>query len=242
MALGTILLECAFVRISVACAACRECNAGVPRSPLSSCGVAFFATHLSMHTGERKPSLRVVESLLIESRSIPTLGGVTPRTISSQPALVLVFVTCGASRRKAKVGVIEFLVLQQSTHVLVNVLCIMTVAARHAGMLPIQHVSGLRMIEGRRRGRPMDNREVRSVVIGVALNARGTWHACHGIRCVQPVMSRKLACNLRVTVEAAERAGSHRRRMAASAILRPFQRLVGARKRPRRNLRRGNAG
>src|SRR6185437_10900371 len=242
MALGAILLEGPLVRIAVACAARREGNAGIPRSPVGSCRVALFALHLHVHSSQRKSGLRVVEALLIQPRSIPALGGVTPCAIGPEPPLVLVFVTCGASRGKTKIGMIEILVLQQSAHALVNVLCIMTVAARHAGMLPIQHVSGLRMIEARWCRRPVHDRKVRPVVIGVTFYARGARHARLRIRCMKSVMMRKLACNFSMAVEAEERAGSHRGCMAAGAILRPFQRLMCARERPWRNLRRGNMG
>src|SRR5581483_9093022 len=119
---------------------------------------------------------------------------------------------------------------------------IVAIAAGYARVSSIQRIPSLRMIETCGRRRPVDNREVLPVVIGVALHTRRTRAARLRIGGMQAFVLLQLGCDLAMALETLKRPRPYRCRMAARAVAGPAQRLVRARQRSGRNLRRCRAG
>lgn len=133
--------------------------------------MALLAGCIHVSAGERVERLRVVEVVLIDLRALPVNGRMALRTRRSEAALVLVCMAGNATRRQPKPCVIQILRRQQATRGWSDVLCAMAGAAAHAGVFSIKQVSRLRVIEPFWRWVPMQQREVLSVMVGVALDA-----------------------------------------------------------------------
>lgn len=94
------LLECALVRIhAVAVRAVRKRESRVTRLSILIWCMTAFAKHIAMFSRQWKPCLRVIESFLADICRLPIRCRVAPRTIGSEPSLVLVFMARPTTRR-----------------------------------------------------------------------------------------------------------------------------------------------
>jgi len=106
--------------------------------------------------------------------------------------------------------------------------------ARQTRVLPFERVSGLLVVK--RVGIPLDDGEVLSVVIGVALHAALAGSLFQTIGSVQTLMGIEARRDLRVAFQASEGGLTGRKLVTRGAVRRAVQRLVSARQRSRRNL------
>lgn len=72
-----------------------------------------LALHLAVCPGQRITRLRVIETSLFNSRSLPIRGRVAMGAIVAKAALVRIFVTCCALGRQAHPGAAEILAREQ---------------------------------------------------------------------------------------------------------------------------------
>jgi hypothetical protein len=201
MATAAVLLEFTFVRVGVACRARRKCDSRIARLPIGTGNVTFRARHLLMRARQRKFRLLVIESPFIEPRRLPPEGRVAPRAVRSEAPLMLVLMARGAARLQSHVCVVQVFSMQQSAGPRGHVPRIVASAARYARMLSIQQVTRLRMIESRGRRRPVHDREILSVVIGVALHTRSARAAALRVGCVQAFVLLQFGSDFAMTLE-----------------------------------------
>ena len=239
MTSAAVLLELTLVRIGMARRARCKCDSGIARLPVRARSVALRATHLRMCPGQGKARLCMIEAVLLHTGLLPVRSRVAPRAIGSESALVLVLVAGGAACVQPHVGVVQVLVLQRPAKACAHVARIVATSTPHTRMLSVEHISCLRVIESACRRRPVHNGEILSVVLGVALDTRRARSACLRIIGVQPTVLLQLGGNLPMAVQAEEGSRAHPGRMAPRAVSRPVKRLVRARQRSGRDLRRG---
>ena len=101
-------------------------------------------------------------------------------------------------------------------------------------MLAFQKVAGFLVIE--LVGIPLDEREIRAVVIGVAAHAFLAGPRGNVVRGVQSALVGDARPNIRVTADAAELRFAATDLVAVGAMHRAIQKLMLARERARRNL------
>lgn len=112
--------------------------------------------------------------------------------------------------------------------------------ARESGVLAFKVVPGLLVIEG--GGSEFDEREILSVVIGVALDATLAGTRLLLVSGVESAIRFQTRGDFRVALQAAKRGLARREFVAGCAVLRTVQRLVCAGQRPWRDLRIGAPG
>ena len=93
-----------------------------------------------------------------------------------------------------------------------------------ADMLPFQQVARLFMIEG--LGVELRNREIESVVVGVALGTSLAGAGLETVGEVQAFVGREATCDLRVTVQAPEGSLRARQFMAVDTVCGAFKIFV----------------
>src|ERR1035438_1486555 len=109
--------------------------------------------------------------------------------------------------------------------------------AGHSGMLAVECISRLRVVEPLWRRIPVHHREIRPIVIRMAFYASRTLRPRARIRGVKSLVLLQLIGNLLMTFDASKRWRLRRDFMAFYAIGRSVQALVRLGKRTRRNLR-----
>jgi hypothetical protein len=114
----------------------------------------------------------------------------------------------------------------------------MALLALQPGMLSYESVTGLFVIEGFRV--PLDDGEVQTVVIGVALGAFLAGTGPDAKREMQALVSREAGSNLSMAVEALEGGFASTQFVTSSTVRRSVEFFVGTGQRPGRNL--GNGG
>jgi len=92
------LLERRFVRIAVAFRTACKGQAGITRLAVWPGRVATLALNEAVLSGERIPSLRVVESCPVDVRGLPIGCGMATCAVRAEAALMRVFVACCAAR------------------------------------------------------------------------------------------------------------------------------------------------
>lgn len=102
-------------------------------------------------------------------------------------------------------------------------------------MFSLQQVAGFTVVKSRRRGRPLDQREVHAIVVRVTARASLAGAGLQIVRRVQTAMCLQAGCDFRVTLQALQLA------LPADLVTRgamggAFQSLVWAGQRTRRNL------
>jgi|SRR5579863_1815821 len=161
------LREAAMVRIPVAIRAQVEGDADILRFAVGSVHVALRALHLDVQAGQRIPRPRVVEFLNLDG--FPVFEIVTLLARRTEPALMRVFMTGGAGRRKTEVGAGEVFDLNGGALRRRNPRRIVTLVAGHTGMLAFEKIAGFLVIES--FDIPLDKREIFPVVLGMAPRA-----------------------------------------------------------------------
>ena len=210
------------MRISVAVRTLIERTSNVLRLAVGAVGVALGTLHLSVQTGERIASLRVVE--LTNTDRLPVDEVVALLAGSSKPAFVCIFMARGTSRHKAEIGAAQISGLDGRSLLRRDVRRIMALAAFQPCMLPFQRVPGVFVIEGFRI--PLDEREVFAIVLGVAAS---TLLARTGrdIVCRMQTSSRRNSYrDLGVTVQALQSRLSAAKFVTTDAVRRSIERLM----------------
>ena len=144
--------EAAVVRIFVAIRAQVERNADILRFPIWAVGVALFAFHLRVQTGQRIACLAVVELAHVDC--LPVDEVVTRLAVRTEATLVKIFVAGNAGGRQTQKGAVQVLVFDCRAFLGRNSRSIVTLVAFQAGMLALKRVSGFPMVE--RLGIPLD--------------------------------------------------------------------------------------
>ena len=174
---------------------------------------------------------------MIELRDIlPVFEIVALLAILPQAAVMLILVTSYAGLRNAEKRLGRVANLDAELLGGGDVLRDVAPVAGQAGMLSGQGVSSLAMIESGRRRCPLDQREVFPVVLGVAARAFLTGARLEAVRRVQSAMRRQPRSDFGVALQALQRHLTTEL-VAGRAMRCSFEGLVGARQRPRRNLR-----
>lgn len=193
-----------------------------------------------MRAGQRIARLRVVEVLFVYSGSLPVGGRMALHAIGSKSPLMLVFMANGASGREAHPGAIQVLGRERRTRRGGNVLRTVAGAAANAGVLAVEHVPGLRVVESLGRGLPVNHLKLHSVVIRVAFDAgRARWSRARK-GSMKPLVLLQFVRDLAMAFDAAEGRRFRRNFMTLDAASRSVQGLVRTGKRARRNLRIGH--
>lgn len=187
-----------------------------------------------MQPGQRIPRLRVIK--LRDADDLPSFVVVTTQTVLPQAAVVLVLVTTHAILREPQKRAIQVLALDQPTLVRSHVLRRMTAAAFQAGVFSFQRVSGLAMIE--RLDVPFDQRKIFAVVLGVAAGALAAGTRSDVIGGMQTFPRCDPRGNFGVALHALEFGFARAQPVTTGAVGGPAERLMRARERPRRDLRR----
>lgn len=109
-------------------------------------------------------------------------------------------------------------------------------AAAHAGMFPVEQITGLGVIEALGGWVPVQHRKSFAVVVRVALRAADPGRARLRERGVQTMMLLQLVCNLPMAFRTTKRRCLGGDRMALGAIVRRAEALVCPSQRSGRNL------
>ena len=158
------------VRIVVARVTTIKNQAGVFRFSLGSRGVTFLTRHLCVQSGERIACARVIK-LFFDGHALPVIEVVALLTVLSEASVVLVFVTGGATARQSQEGMPQVFTGKFAACFSRDVLRNVTLRALQSSVFALQHVAGLVMIEFSRRGVPVRDREVFTIMFGVTGDA-----------------------------------------------------------------------
>lgn len=182
------LRECPVMRVGMAVRAFRERHAREPRRASRRRGrVAFRARHLLVQSRERESCLVVIDF----RRRFPVHEIVALDAILAELPLVRIIVTGHAIRRQPEVRLPQILHLDRGLHGSLNVRGRVTLIALDHGVLSLQTVACLAMIECLQRRLPVNEREILAVVLGMAF--RAVLLVCK-MR-MQPVPARNFGCN-----------------------------------------------
>jgi len=199
--------------------------------------VAFLAGCVQVRAGEWIARLRVVELLLVDTGSLPVDGRVALCAVASKAALVLVFVACNATGRKAQPCVIQILGPQLRSRGWKDVLGCMAGTARNTGVFPIERVTGLRVIKAPRGRVPMEQVEVFPVVIGVAFDAGRSGRSGVGKCRMESLVPLQFVFDFAMAFQTVKSRRPGRDLVAFDAIGGPVEALMRPGKGSRRNLR-----
>lgn len=103
-------------------------------------------------------------------------------------------------------------------------------------MLPVQYVSGLRVVKTCRSGIPVHHLEIHAIVVRMTFDARCTGRARARICCVQTAVLLQLGRNLFVAFKTPERRRARRHFMTFRTVRVSAQALMSFGKWPRRYL------
>ena len=202
---------------------------------VSGC-MAFLAGRAQMRSSQLEARFGVIEMLLVDFGALPASSRVALLAVGAKPAPVLVLVARSALRRNAKPCAAQVLGPQQGVRLRCNVPRLMTAPATDPGVLPIQCVSRFGVVKALRRRIPVQQVELLTIVIGVALHARRAFRPFLGKGRVQPPLLMQFAGNFAMALKAAELRRPRGNLMALHAVCRAVQVLVRAGKWPRRDL------
>ena len=199
--LAALVLKAALVWISMAVIALAKRKTLVARRSIRAARVTLLAFHLLVQARERVAGLVVIE--------LP--GGVFPvdeimalQTILTESAFVEIFVTSYASLRDPEEGLAQILHLDAGALGCGNLFREVALVARQSGVFAFQQVACFLVIELVRARIPLDQREIRAVVIGVASSALLARAGRNVIRAVQSAFRSNPRTNVGVTADAFE--------------------------------------
>lgn len=159
------------------------------------------------------------------------------RAIGTEPPGVRILVAGGAGFGNSEERAVEVLDLDQGALAGGDVLGSVAFPAFEPGVLSVQQVAGLLMVEILRV--PLDDGEIQAVVIGVALGAFLAGTGADAIRRMQAVVSRETRSNLGMAVETPEGGLASTQFVTCGAVRSPVEFLMGAGQGPRRDLGNG---
>lgn len=229
-ALARLAAECAAVRILMARLAPIKAHTGVLQFPIRLRQVARLAFHLRMRAGEWVASLSVINLRC----GIPTACVVALATIRTLFSIVLVFVTRYAIACQAKIRVVCISLAQRLPFAGHDVFGRVALLASQIGVLAVENEPRLGVIEMFRV--PLHQREIRTVVLAMALNARrGSWRRSDQARVI-PALLLQSHGDVAMAFKTSEVWRGRGDGVALHARCRSVQVLVGLRERSGRDL------
>ena len=232
--LTSLLGKAALVRVGVAIVTFAEGQANVTRLIVGARRVALFTFDRSMLPGQRVTGLRVIEC---PQNVFPVVEVVALGAIGAEPPGVRILVAGGTGIRNAKEGTVEVLDLDQDALAGGDVVGSVAFPAFEPGVLSFQQVARLLMVELLRV--PLDDGEIRAVVVGVALGAFLAGTGPDAIRGMRAPVSGEAGSDLGMAVEAPEGGLASTQFVTSGAVRSPIEFLMGAGQGPGRDLGQG---
>ena len=227
------LLESSSVRIGVTIGASPKLDVLVTRRPARNVGlVALLAGHLSVRASQGIASLRVIELL----GGFPVGEVVALQAVVSKLPLVRIFVTCHAFLRESEERSGKIFHLDERTLGADHVHRRMALFTRNFRVLPFERIAGLPVIKLLLRWLPMNEREIRAIVLQMAPHAVFAIGILHSEPRVVAVLGIEATGNFFVAVQAFKRGRAGAELMATRALSCSCERLMRFGKRPRRDL------
>lgn len=228
----TGLRKTSTVGIRMTIGAIAESDSRVARLFVPAWRVALLARYLDVQTSQRIAGDRMVERA--ETDHFPITVVVTLQAVWSQPPLVLVLMAIATAWRNSQKCSAQIFHFDDHTFTRGHALRRVTPGTVQPRVFTLEPVAGLRVIESLKV--PLDQGEVFSVVLGVAVRAfhARTWLDVVGS--VEPLSHCNAPRNLAVTIQTLEGGLPGRKLVAGGALGHAIDRLVGAGKRARRNL------
>jgi len=231
------LFKATVMNVGVAVRTLGERDSLVPGLAIRAWRVAFRASHLHVQPGQRVFRLGVVEFL---DRGFPVGEVVALQAILPKPSLMGIFMAGGARLGNAQKSLIQVLYLDKGTLGCRDMLGAMTSIAGQARVFRFKRVSGLFVVKGILI--PLDDREIFSVMVGVAAHATLTGTRLKTVRRVESAARSDARGDFCVTLQTFKRWLSRREFVAGRTVARPVQRLVGSREWAGRNLGNSRTG
>lgn len=192
--------EASAMWIFMAVRALAEWDPDILRLAIRSAGVALGALHLGVQTRQRIARLRVIE--LGNADLLPIFEIVALLTGRAEAAFVGILVTAGARGGETEIGTAKVLDFDGRTVGDRNMGRVVAFVAGQADVLAFEHVPGFLMIEG--VDVPLDQREVLTIVLGVAASALLAGTDGNVVGGVETSVGGEPSRNLGVTVETLE--------------------------------------
>ena len=231
------LLEFPVVGVLVAVVALGEGDALVSRLAVRSRGVALLALYRLVFPGKRIARLGVIEGL---GNIFPIIEIVAGLALRAEPSLVKILVAGPAGLGDADEGAVEILRLNQGAHRRGNVFRGMAFLTLDTFVLSFEQIARLFMIEG--LGVPLDDGEIDTVVVGVALRTSLAGAGGETIGEVQALVGGEALCDLGVTFQALEGCFAAGQLVAVDAMGSAFKIFMRTSQRTGRDLSPGGAG
>lgn len=171
----------------------------------------------------------MIEVLAIDGGRFPIDRRMTPGTIVSKTAQVVVFMACSAGGRKSEPRVPKVFSVEKRSLRRRDVLRRVTRTAAHSNVFAVERVACLRVVETRSCRIPMDHVEVHAIVVGMAFDACGSGRARTRKGRMQAFVLLQLHGNFTVALETAKGGSLGRNFMALRAVGIPAQALMGLR-------------
>ncbi len=161
------LRKTSVMRVFVAIRTLIKRDAHILRFPVRSIDVALCTLHLRMQSGQRIPSLAMIE--LRDIDRLPIVEVVATLAGLAKTPLMRVLVAGRACSREPQVRMVEVLILNRRAILRRNVSCVVAFIATHTCVLAFENVPSVLVIEG--LGVPLDQRKILTVMLGVAARA-----------------------------------------------------------------------
>ncbi len=222
--------EPAVVWIAVAIRTFREWNSPESRLILRPRrSVTLGAGHRAVQARQRISSLRMVELRGgFPIGEIVALGAIGPEL-----TLVDIHVTRHAAGREPEKSPAQILDADQAVSGLADVLRLVALIALESGVLTLQRIAGLVVIERLERRQPMDERKILAVMLGMAFGAISLVDQAG----VEAASLGDPLRNLNVAFLALQNGAAETDLVTTRALRRPAERFMRLGKRPRRDLR-----
>src|SRR5579862_1518006 len=234
---ASLVLEAAFVRVSVAVVALAEGKTFIPRRALRVGRVALLAFHFLVKSGQGVARLVVIE---LARRILPIDEVVALDAIRAEPAFVEILVARRAGLRDPEKRLTEILHLDRGALGSGNLIGRVALIAGEAGVFALEQVARFFVIE--LIGVPFDKREVHAIVIGVAAYAFLAGTSGYVIGSVQSALGGDPRADVGVAADAAELRLTAADLVAVGAVGGAVECLVRAGQGAGRDLRRSMSG
>jgi len=175
----------------------------------------------------------MVKVIDIDFGPLPSGGGMTVRAVGSESSLVLVLMAGDTTRRQSKPSMIQILGGEFGARGRWNVLRCVAGPAAYADVLAVERIPGLGVIETLRRGIPVDEGEILTVVIRMALDAGCPLWPFAGIGGVEALVLDQLGLDLLVAIDTAKGGRPGGYLVALYAVGGSLETVVGLGKGPR---------
>ena len=196
---ASLVLEAAFVRVSVAVVALAEGKTFIPRRALRVGRVALLAFHFLVKSGQWVARLVVIE---LARRIFPINEVVALDAIRAEPALVEILVARRAGLRDPEKRLTEILHLDRGALGSGNLIGRVALIAGEAGVFALEQVARFFVIE--LIGVPFNKREIHAIVIGVTAYAFLAGTGGYVIGGVQSALGGDPRADVGVAADAAE--------------------------------------